>query len=125
MSGSFHLNAESLCSKWGFGDGDALDEWWWETYDEAPPFNTDDMLHALVIEHLVPEMRKAGWDPMIVRISTVHNPIRAEHLNGVTVDWYDSNVEFDPPIEVWVTPEQVEQMAHAIRPRDTPVDKGQ
>lgn len=109
---SFLLDAESLVSKWGFGDGDALDDWWWDTFDVEPPVNCDDLLHALVLEYLVPAMRARGWDPKVIRIGTIHNPVRAESLNGHEVDWYASgHVHFDPPIEVSVTWQQIEQLA--------------
>ena len=111
----FSLDAESLCSKWGFGDGDALDDWWWDTYDDDSPVNSDDILHALVVEYLVPRMRDAGWYPVLTRIETNHNAVRAETLNGAPVDWYDSDgSHFQQPIVVTVTQEQIEQMAQRL-----------
>jgi hypothetical protein len=114
---NFLMDAESLCSKWGFGDGDAFDDWWWDTYDEDAPANSDDILHALVLEYLVPAMRAANWFPVLCRIETIHNPVRAESLNGAGVDWYDGEYpNFDPPIQGSVTREQVEQVVQRLTP---------
>jgi len=105
----FTLDADSLLSKWGFGDGDALNDWWWDNYDEEPPFGDHEMLYALVVAHLLPKMREAGWDVELVRISTIHNPVRAERLNGVEVDHYVADHP-SIPIEASVTREQIEAL---------------
>lgn len=111
MSGrTFLLDAESLCSKWGFGDGDALDDWWWETYDEAPEINTHELLHALVLAFLIPAIRDAGHEVEVVRIETNHNPVRAGRLDGIEVDHYSQREHFAPDILVEVTREQIEKM---------------
>lgn len=85
---TFHMDANSLISKWGFGDGDALSDWWWDNYDEDPPFNDHEALYTLALTHLMPLIRAEGWDGELVRIATIHNPVRIEHLNGQDVDWY-------------------------------------
>lgn len=111
----FLLDAESLMSKWGFGDGDALSDWWWDNFDEDCPFNADDLLYALVVEYLMPKLRAAGWTVELCRIETTHNPVRAERLNGREVDWYAAgHVEFDPPIFAEVTREQITSLGEKL-----------
>lgn len=79
---SLILHASGLLSKWGFGDGDVLAQWWWDVYDEEPPKNDHDLLYALVTQYLLPALRKEGNDVQVYRIHTNHNPVRAEYLNG-------------------------------------------
>ncbi|MAP64032.1 MAG: hypothetical protein CMH34_09890 [Microbacterium sp.] len=111
------LDAESLCSKWGFGDGGALDDWWWDTYDDDAPLDTEELLYALVAAYLVPAIREAGHVVELERISTNHNPVRARTLDGGEVDHYDgSRDHFNPEILVTVTREQIEDLAEKITP---------
>ena len=106
---TFLLDAESLLSKWGFGDGDALNDWWWDNYDEDPPFNDHDMLHALVVTYLVPAIHDAAREVEIIRIHTNHNPVRADTFDGEQVDHYSGREwRIDPPIYVEVTRAQIE-----------------
>lgn len=105
---TFLLDAESLCSKWGFGDGDALDDWWWDTYDEAPTIDTHELLHALVLAFLMPAIREAGHEVVLERIETNHNPVRAFTIDGVEIDHYSDHDHFDPDILVEVAREQIE-----------------
>lgn len=106
-----YLDADNLGHKWGFSDGDILDDWWWEVYDEAPTVDTHDLLWDLVNEFLVPEIEKAGHIVELTHIQTNHNPVRLEKLNGVEVDWYSEKWElFTPTISVWVTKEQIEKL---------------
>lgn len=107
---TFLLDANSLLSKWGFGDGDALSDWWWDNFDEEPPFNDHDALYTLVETHLVPELEKAGWEVELVKISTIHNPVRAERLNNIEQDWYAADHP-DIPIQVYVTAAQIRAAA--------------
>lgn len=111
MTRDFYLDADNLFHKWGFGDGDTFDDWWWEVYDDSPPKNSDDVLEKLVRVYLVPLIEEAGHTIEIIRIGTNHNPIRAEKLDGEQVDWYNSEWEiFKPTISVMVTKEQVEEI---------------
>lgn len=115
--GHFFLDAESLLSKWGFGDGDALDDWWWDNYDDAPTVNTDDLLYALVVAYLVPALRDAGYEVELERIGTNHNPVRARTLNGVEVDHYDTGRDrLEPPVWVTVSPHRIEDLIRKTVP---------
>jgi hypothetical protein len=107
----FSFSGNGLCSKWGNGDGDALDDWWWETYDASPTVNTDELLYALVVTYLVPAIRTAGHEVEIERIHTIHNPVRARTLDGVEVDHYGGHDYFTPDVWVDITREQIEKVA--------------
>ncbi|MFB4348488.1 hypothetical protein [Microbacterium sp. CR_7] len=109
---TFELDAESLLSKWGFGDGDALSDWWWDSFGEDAPFNERNVLHALVIAFLVPALHDAGRDVEISWIETNHNPVRADTFDGVPVDHYDATSAWriDPPVSVRVTRLQIEAL---------------
>lgn len=117
-----HLDAEGLMSKWGFGDGDAFDDWWWDTFDTNPPVNSDDILHALIVEYLMSALAAAGHRGELTRIGTSHNPIRLETLDGAEVDHYSPADHFDPPICVTITRAQVEQITAklTLTPKDQP-----
>lgn len=118
--GHLHLDAESLMSKWGFSDGEALNDWWWDQYDEAPPFDDALVLHALVVAYLVPALRAAGHQVEIFTIQTNHNPVRAETLNGVEVDHYSLQDHLDPPVSVTLSPEQVTEIVRKTVPTLSP-----
>ncbi|MFK4760315.1 hypothetical protein ACI3KS_05205 [Microbacterium sp. ZW T5_45] len=111
---TFTLDAEGLLSKWGFGDGDALDDWWWDNFDEEPPFNDHDMLHALVVTYLVPAICDAAREVEVFRLETIHNPVRARTLDRVEVDHYSTqDRRIDPPITVAVTKQQILDLAES------------
>lgn len=92
---ALRLFADGLFSKWGFGDGDQVDDFLWDHLDYD-----DDVIHArlkdvddhavlrrLVREHLVPAFAAAGHDVEVYDIETNHNPVRAGKLDGVEVGW--------------------------------------
>lgn len=95
------LYADGLLSKYGFGDGDVLRDWWWDTYDEEPPFDTHEALYRLVAELIVPLIREHGDEVEVYRIHTIHNPVRASSVNGEPVAdsemWPDLFVEIYAP----------------------------
>ncbi|MGW9270779.1 hypothetical protein [Microbacterium sp. NPDC055599] len=108
----FTLDADSLLSKWGFGDGDALSDWWWEHFEEDPPFDDRRALHALVLSYLVPAITDAGREVNVYWIETIHNPVRSDTLDGAPVDHYSARLwTIDPPIVVQVTRAQIEALA--------------
>lgn len=86
----FIMHPDSLLSKWGFGDGDSLSDY---VYDE---FNTYDFefkchkaLEELVKRYLLPTLPKKVE---IFFISTIHNPVRAEMIDG---QYYKNHYEHD------------------------------
>ena len=112
---AFHMDADSLLSKWGFGDGDSLDDWWWDTYDSPPDVNTDELLYSLVAAFLVPALRDAGYEVELERIGTIHNPVRARTLNGAHVDHYPTGDDgIVPPVVVSVSRGQIEALLSKV-----------
>lgn len=102
------LNAESLASKWGFNDGDIVDDWWWNNQGEVLEADTHEALHLLIVEHLIPAIERAGHAVELERIDTIHNPVRAHTIDGNRVDHYgDHGPAFPTSITVTITPEQV------------------
>jgi hypothetical protein len=82
------LYSSCLLSKWGFNDGDEPDAWldWCE--ENGVDYNIRDWhgtLRRLVREHLLP---KLDQQVELVDIETSHNPVRAEKVDGVEIDWY-------------------------------------
>lgn len=100
MTDGLFLRGSSLLSKWGFGDGDCLGDWWWNVMDEPVPADEHQVLRDLVRTHLVPALEAAGHVVEVYDIETIHNPIRARTLNGVEVDDYAGKT-LEP--EVFVT----------------------
>jgi hypothetical protein len=108
---TFHTNG--LCSKWGFQDGEMLDE-----FLEAAGFSNfstldDDgeeqisffheVLITVVRDYVVPRLDQQVevWE-----LCGIHNPVVVRSVNGIPVDWRGS-------AEVRLTPETVE-VADAI-----------
>jgi hypothetical protein len=117
---TFTLDADSLLSKWGFGDGDALSDWWWDNFDEDAPFNDHDVLHALVLAHLVPAIRNAGHEVEVEFIETIHNPVRADTFDGRQVNHHLSSPWcIEPPVVVQVTRSQIEAVVVVKRGDET------
>jgi len=92
------LFSDGLLSKWGFDDGNTPDTW----YDYCDGHGIDWRevrypLVRLVREVLLPALNQAVE---VVEISTIHNPIRAQTIDGVNVEdrWYevDSGVHLTP-----------------------------
>jgi hypothetical protein len=84
------LWSSGLLSKFGFGDGDEPDAWldWCDEQGvdyNAPGWDWHATLRRLVREHLVPKLDQRVE---LVDIDTAHNPIRAEKVDGVEIDWY-------------------------------------
>lgn len=85
------LYADSLCSKWGFNDGDEpenLLDYWDEIGVRYTDLDWHTALRTLVRERLVPAMEAAGHVVEVYNIVTNHNPIRARRIDGVEVDDY-------------------------------------
>ncbi|WP_435597023.1 hypothetical protein [Streptomyces anulatus] len=96
------LFSSSLLSKWGFNDGD--DPCDWLDYCEANDIdhaNVDFPLVELVRRFLVPQIDQ---QVTVVEIETIHNPIRAETVDGVDM----TEVWFGRAPEPALTPEYVE-----------------
>lgn len=86
---------DSLLSKWGFGDGDMLDDL---LFDNGLPYGHD-VLIRVVRNKILPVIQQ---NVEVYEISTNHNPIRAKAVDGIEVDDYNYN----PNIKL--TPEYVD-----------------
>tara|TARA_R110000782_G_C14513166_1_gene380162 strand:- start:106 stop:486 length:381 start_codon:yes stop_codon:yes gene_type:complete len=103
----FVMYANDLLSKWGFGDGDRLKDYVFEeldTYDFE--FNCHKALEELVKRYLLPKLDKKVE---IFFISGMHNPVRAEMIDGI---YYENHYKHDDndllgDVTVEVTREQV------------------
>lgn len=85
------LHGSCLLSKFGFHDGEILDDWWWEQCDADPPWPDDReaaILQRLVRTHLLPALEAAGHTTDIYEIESIHNPIRASTFDGHDIDGY-------------------------------------
>ena len=91
------LFSDGLLSKWGFNDGDLLD--WLFDYDEK--FDIHAVLRAVVREKLLPALTDKVE---VFDIDTIHNPIRAQTVNGVDVT---QNL-YDPDQPIRLQPQFVE-----------------
>jgi hypothetical protein len=120
------LISDGLLSKWGFNDGDAPDDWldWCEERGIdwfALPSWRDEILPALVRRFLVPALDQ---DVKLTFISTNHNPIRAETVDGVNVEdrWYDSHDSGPALTPEWVEVEmeQILEVAYGDGSDDGP-----
>ncbi|MFE3248421.1 hypothetical protein [Streptomyces sp. NPDC059209] len=105
------LFSSDLLSKWGFNDGDIPEPWlhWCETQGVDPNAFAFPWA-ALVRKHLVPAIEQ---DVTVVEILTVHNPIRAQTVDGIdmTQSWRGGG-----GVAPTLTPELVEvPMAEVLR----------
>ncbi|MGW4240883.1 hypothetical protein [Nocardia sp. NPDC004722] len=80
-----HLTAESLFSKFGFSDGDQVQEWLWSIeelgyyVDAWDQIDDHAVLRQLVREHLLPGI---PGEFTVCDISSHHNPIRIDTWRG-------------------------------------------
>lgn len=94
------LNVDCLLSKFGFGDGDVICDWWDDRRDDDfAEWSMHATLQALVRRYLIPEIEKRGHTIEVYDIVTIHNPIRARRIDGKEVEPRGHPV-FDPPIKV-------------------------
>lgn len=107
------INVVPICtdgffSKWGFEDGDVLDDalyemGWGDAYQTAGFDFDHDVLVAVLDRYVVPAVRQ-NHELTVTRIYTIHNPYRAETFDGKDVRGFWFNPDFSPP----VTPEIVD-----------------
>lgn len=87
---------EGLLSKWGFGDGDMLDELCWSFEDDhGIDVSGQWLLKEAVKRFVVPQIQETLE---VVEIETIHNPIRTQTVNGQKVDWFNRNDEPQPEL---------------------------
>ena len=101
-----------LLNKFGFQDGDMIDDLLFENFGLASNLNfTHNVLVKVVVDHVIPKLDQKIEQ---VIITTIHNPIRAGTVNGHRVDWYNGNeFELTPKI-VEVSDQIIIDIAKAI-----------
>lgn len=118
MSKTFVMYANDLLSKWGFGDGDRLSDFMYENSSKFEyKVNSHKLLEELVKRYLLPRLKDKVE---IFYISTIHNPVRAEMING---KYYQNHYNHDDEdllgdITVVLTLEEVEAVAKELAPKD-------
>lgn len=82
---SIEFSADGLLSKWGFGDGDMLDDF---LYDHGFVGSKKEVLALTVLRHVIPALGQK--DIELVKVAdwnwTGHNPIRAKRISGIEVN---------------------------------------
>jgi hypothetical protein len=100
------LFSAGLLSKWGFNDGDEPDDVadWLETDGISyGDISWHPVLRRLVREHLLPALEQTV---VVYDIETIHNPIRAESVDGIRVDdYYQTGIRGET---LTLTPEYIE-----------------
>lgn len=107
----FIMYANDLLSKWGFGDGDRLSDFLYENNSKfGYKVDTHKLLEELVKRYLLPKIDKKVE---IFYITTNHNPVRAEMIDG---KYYQNHYEHDDEdllgdVSIELTLEEVEAVA--------------
>ena len=108
MSGPVvRLFSDGLLSKWGFGAGDIPDHVW-DHLDEIGwrEWDWHAALRLLVRRHLLPALEQKVE---VYDIHTIHNPIRASHVDGQEIDDTADNEDIElTPDHIELAWEQVE-----------------
>lgn len=97
----------SLFSKFGNNDGDAPC-WWYEEFNEKPPFDWHDFLWAAIHKWVVPVL---DAKVEVQFVETCHNPVRIWKVGGqdCTDDWFKAQKDvgwfLTPPVVVVQPPE--------------------
>lgn len=116
----FVMHADDLLSKWGFGDGDRLSDF---LYDNNSKFehkvNSHKLLEELVKRYLLPVLKDKVE---ISYMSTIHNPVRAEMING---KYYHNYYEYDDDgllgdTSVELTLKEIEYVIREMNPEVQP-----
>jgi hypothetical protein len=117
---NFVMYADDLLSKWGFSDGERLSDYVYDQFNEYDfAFNSHKALEELVKRYLLP---KLGKKVEVMFINTIHNPVRAEMIDGV---YYENHYNHDDSgllgdVTVEVAPEQVMEVMklNGYKPKD-------
>lgn len=89
------LYTAGLFSKWGFGDGDILSDFMYDT-DNLYRVNEHKLLFRLVRKFVLPVL---NYKVEVCYVKTIHNPVRAEMVDGEDYsNWYEDD-HWDKDIE--------------------------
>ena len=101
------LYADSLLSKFGFSDGDCPDAFLdWCEAGYAPDLYPRaihcwrEVLPVIVRKYLLPELKAKGFEVTVSEMVTNHNPVRADAVNGKSLDafWEGLDIEAAPEL---------------------------
>lgn len=101
-SGGMIFHTDDLLSKWGFGDGDALEYFFGDDAEISEMLSEIDEHEALtkiVKEFVIPHISQTLT---IEVLPTNHNPVRASTVDGVRVDY-----RAGPNQTIKLTPEKI------------------
>lgn len=87
------LYSQNLLSKWGFNDGDTpehLMDYWDDQGIDYSGIDWRQVLRRLVRDHLLPALTRHHRIE-VYEIETIHNPIRASVVDGITIDAHEMN----------------------------------
>jgi hypothetical protein len=125
MDATITLHTDGLYSKWGFGDGDVLDDvlydlgygdQWekeraWINADHSR-FSFDHRVLIRVVHHVVvPALAAHHQIGGVYTIHTIHNPVRATHCDGVEIDTYNGPASGLTPATVEVPVDLIKTIA--------------
>lgn len=119
------LDTDGLYSKWGFGDGDVLDDALYDLgygdqyakerdwlREDLSRFNFDHRVLIRVVHHVVvPALGAHHQIGGVFTIHTIHNPVRATHCDGVEVDHYEGPAPVLTPATVEVPLDLIKKIA--------------
>lgn len=125
MDATITLHTDGLYSKWGFSDGDVLDDVLydlgygdqWEkerdwTRADDNRFHFDHRVLIRVVHHIVvPALAAHHQISGVYTIHTIHNPVRATHCDGIEIDTYNGPAPVLTPPTVDVPLDLIEMIA--------------
>ena len=106
------LHARDVLSKWGFDDGDLMlhDQRCRAILEEFQGVTSHELLVAVVRRCLLPRLHQ---HVELAELVTLHNPARAESVDGVKLDGYGSPVDGDDYVDL--TPDLIVVALDEIR----------
>lgn len=89
------IKTDGFLSKWGFHDGDIFDDFLEDHGETCAMGYAHKFLERVLKELVIPKIKNKIE---IVFIETIHNPVRAEKVDGKEVNWYRENpdITIDP-----------------------------
>lgn len=106
------FNTNGLLSKWGFMDGDILEDFMFDSDLCDNDINqSHKSLIKVVVDHVIP---KLDQEVELSQISTIHNPIRAKSVDGKNVNWYRDDGDILTPSVVEVSDDVIIEIIKSI-----------
>jgi len=96
MAKKIRFCTDSLLSKWGFCDGDKLEDLFFSNINKFnnKSMGEHDLLVLTVKKFIIPKIKN---NIEIEEIITNHNPIRASKVDNKNIDWFnDTDIKLEP-----------------------------